>query len=29
MVKQVENVDWLGQHTVFEHDQLFDHMGHG
>ena len=28
MVKQVKNVDWLGQSTIFEHDQFFHHMGH-
>ena len=29
MVKQIENVDWLGECTIFKHDQFFDYMGHG
>ena len=28
MVEQIENVNWLGQCAIFEHDQLFDYMGH-
>ena len=28
MIKKIENVNWLGQHTIFEHDQFFDNMGH-
>ena len=29
MVKQVENVDGSVQCAVFQHHQLFDHVGHG
>ena len=28
MVEQIKNVDWLGQSTIFQHDQFFQHMGH-
>lgn len=28
MVEQIENVYWLGQGAIFEHDQFFDYMGH-
>ena len=28
MVEQIKNVNWLGYHAIFEHDQFFDYMWH-
>ena len=28
MIDQIEDVNWLGQSAVLQHDEFFDYMGH-